>query len=104
MYAYVLYTIFRCEFNGSVHFIIRLTIFGNFSKCAIYIPPGPVLQSEFNCDVYFGVRVTILSNFFVLYMYICYTPFFSVNSVITVIISSGEYILIIYDMVITSHD
>ena len=38
-----------------------------------------------------------------IYMYICYTPFFSVNSAITVIISSGDYILIIYDMVITSH-
>jgi hypothetical protein len=32
-----------------------------------------------------------------------YTPFFSVNSVVTVIMSSGDYFLKIYDMVITRH-
>jgi hypothetical protein len=30
MYVYALYTIFQCEFNDGVHFVIRLTIFGNF--------------------------------------------------------------------------
>ena len=34
-----------------VSVVIRLTIFVNFSKCAIYIPPRPVFQCEFKCDV-----------------------------------------------------
>jgi len=33
--------VFQCEFDDGVHFAIRLTIFVNFTKCAIYIPPGP---------------------------------------------------------------
>ena len=36
-------------------------------------------------------------------MYIRYTPFFNVISVMIVIMSSGAYILITYDMVITRH-
>ena len=44
-----------CEFNGSVHFVIRLTIFGNFSQCAIYIPSGPVFQCEFNHSSYYVI-------------------------------------------------
>jgi hypothetical protein len=36
-------------------------------------------------------------------MYMCYTLFFSANSAVTVIMSSGDYIFIIYDMVITRH-
>jgi len=59
--------VFQCEFNGGVHFVIRLTIFGNFSKCAIYIPSGSIFQCEFNHVVYFGIRLTILGKFFVLY-------------------------------------
>ena len=45
-----------------VSIVIRLTIFGNFSKCAIYIPPRPVFQCEFKCDVHFVIRVTIYGN------------------------------------------
>ena len=45
-----------------VSVVIRLTIFGNFSKCAIYIPPRPVFQCEFKCDVHFVIRVTIYGN------------------------------------------
>ena len=80
--------------------MIRLTIFGNFSKYAVYISPGPVFQCEFNHDVYFGIKLSILGNFFVSYHY---TPFFSMNSAITAIMSSGEYIFTIYDMVIIRH-
>jgi len=29
--------VFRCEFNGGVHFVIRLTIFGNFFILYVYI-------------------------------------------------------------------
>ena len=29
--------VFRCEFDGGIRFVIRLTIFGNFSKYALYI-------------------------------------------------------------------
>jgi hypothetical protein len=36
-------------------------------------------------------------------MHMFYTPFFSVNSVVTVIMLSGDYILKIYDIVITRH-
>ena len=36
-------------------------------------------------------------------MYMCYTPFFGENSVVKVIMSSGDYILIIYDMVLIKH-
>src|ERR1700733_14544720 len=47
--------VFRCKFNGGVHFAIRLTIFGNFSQCAIYIPSGPIFQCEFNCNSYYVI-------------------------------------------------
>jgi hypothetical protein len=63
---------------AACHFMIRLTIFGNFSKYAVYISPGPVFQCEFNCDVYFGIKLTILGNFFVLYVCIYIVHHFSV--------------------------
>src|SRR5882724_2041824 len=72
--------------------------YGTYDIC-----PGPVFQCEFNCGVHCVIRLTIFGNFFVLYvcMYMCYTPFFIVNSVVTVIVSSRNYLLKIYDMVIT---
>ena len=51
---------------------------------SIWICPGPVFQCEFNGSVHFAIRLTIFGNFFVLSvcicMYMCYTTFFSVNS------------------------
>ena len=29
--------VFQCEFDGGIRFVTRLTIFGNFSKYALYI-------------------------------------------------------------------
>ena len=55
--------VFQCEFNGGVRFVIRLTIFGNFLKCAIYTPLGSVFQREFNGGVCFVIRLTIFGNF-----------------------------------------
>ena len=37
MYVYALYTVFQCEFNGDVHFVIGVTIYGNTSKCVSVI-------------------------------------------------------------------
>jgi len=73
--------VFWCEFNGGVHFVIGLTIYGNFS---IYISPrsifwyefndgihlmikltifDPVFQCEFNGGVHFVIRLAIFGNF-----------------------------------------
>jgi hypothetical protein len=46
------------------------------------------------------IGLTIFGNFCI---YMHYTPLFGVNSVMTVIMSSEDYILKIYDMVITMH-
>jgi hypothetical protein len=95
---------FWCEFNDGVHFVIRLAIFGNFSKCVVYISSVSVFQCEFNHDVYSDIRLAISGNFFVyMYIYMCYTPFFSAHSAIIVFMSSGDYIFTIYDMIITRH-
>ena len=63
--------VFQHEFKDGMCVVIRLTIFGNFSKCAISISSESVFQCEFNHDVDFGIRLTILGNLFVLYVYIC---------------------------------
>src|ERR1700683_3528232 len=43
---YVLDRFFNCEFNGGVHFMIRLTIYGNFSKYAcMYMFPALFFDS-----------------------------------------------------------
>jgi len=73
--------------------------YGTYDIC-----PGPVFRCEFNGGVHFVIGLTIFGNFFVLYVYICFIHhFFSVNSVVTVIMSFGNYIFKIYDMVITRH-
>ena len=69
--------VFRCEFNGGVHFAIRLTIFGNFSQCAIYIPLGPIFQCEFNCNSYYVIRrlyfhMVIFRHHFSMWIQPCY--------------------------------
>ena len=96
IYVYVLYTIFQCKFNGIVHFTIRLTIFSNFLKCVIY-----TFRTHFSMWIQLWCLIWCQTNHFRQFIcFICYTTFSSVNSAITVIMSSGEYILIIYDIVI----
>ena len=41
--------VFQCEFNGSVHFVIRLTIFGNFFIIYVYVL-YTIFQCKFSCD------------------------------------------------------
>ena len=60
----------------------------------IYTPTGPIFRCESNGDVYFGIGLTILGNFFVLYVCICFLHCFSANSVVMIIMSSGDYIMI----------
>ena len=67
MHAYVLYTIFQCEFSCDSDYVIRRLYFEN---------------------IWHGHHQAL---------------FFSVNSVVIVIMSSGDYILKIYNMVITRH-
>src|SRR5882762_1234331 len=94
--------VFQHKFKDGVCVVIRLTIFGIFSKCAISISSGSLFQCEFNHDVYFGIRLTIVGNLFVLYVYIymCYTPFLSTNGAIIVSMSSRDYLFTIFDMII----
>ena len=161
MYVYVLYTVFWCEFNGDIHFVIRLTIFGNFFVYMYVYMLCTIFWCEFNGGIHIVIRLTIFGNFFVLYVCICVihrflvriqswrwlchpeiifrsymiwsspsiifqwefscdgdsvicrlyfdniwyghhqTSFFGENSVMMVTMSSADYILIIYDMVIT---
>jgi len=51
------------------------------------------------------ITVIILSEDYILKYMICHhqASFFSVNSVVTVIMSSEDYILNIYDMIINKH-
>ena len=96
-------SVFQWEFNGSVCFVIRLTIFGNFSVLYVCICPGPVFQWEFNGGVCCVIKLTIFGKFLCyMYAYALYTNF-GANSVITVILSSEDHILQMYDMVITRH-
>jgi hypothetical protein len=78
--------VFRCEFNGGVRFVIRLTIFGNFLKCAIYTSLGSVFQHEFNDGVRFVIRLTIFGNFskWAIYTVIYSAPRVIVHSMQTV--------------------
>ena len=83
MYVYVLYTIFQCEFNGSVHFTIRLTIFGN--SFVVYVCICVIhhfsVRIQWQCSFYDQTN-HIWQFLCFICMYICYTPFFSVNSAI----------------------
>ena len=93
-------THFRCEFNGSVHFMIRLTIFGN-SFVFMYVY---ALYIIFQCE-------SSGNSDYVIWRPYCHNiwyghhqaSFFSVNPTVTVIMSSRDHIVIIYDMVITKH-
>ena len=67
MYVYALYTIFQCEFNCNSDYVIRTLHFEN---------------------IWYGHHQA---------------SFFGVNSTVTVIMSSGHYILKIYDMGIIRH-
>jgi hypothetical protein len=92
--------VFRHEFNGGVHVVIRLTIFGNFSQCAIYILFFNVNSMMMSvCDQANHIRQSLCF----ICMYMCCTPFFNVNSTVAVIMSSGDYISAKYDMVIFRH-
>ena len=150
--------VFQWEFNGGVRFVIRLTIFGNFFvlyvciciiytfseiqswqwlchpktifwKYIIWSSPDLIFQCEFSYDhdhifwklyfknIWYGyhqisffsmnsvITVIILSEDYILKYMICHhqASFFSVNSVVTVIMSSEDYILNIYDMIINKH-
>jgi hypothetical protein len=53
--------VFWCEFNGGVRFVIRLTIYGNFS---IYIPLGPIFWCKFNDGVHLAIGITIFGPVF----------------------------------------
>ena len=68
--------VFQHEFKDGVCVVIRLIIFGNFSKCAVYISSISVFQYEFNYDVYLDIRLTILGNLFIyMYIYVLHTIF-----------------------------
>ena len=123
--------VFQCEFNCGVHFVIRLTIFGNFFvficiyicvihhfslwiqlwqwlchpetifwKYMIWSSLGVIFQCKFYCDSDYVIWRLYFENIWYGYDQ---TSFSSVNSAITVIMSPRDYILKIYDMVITRH-
>jgi len=62
--------------------------------------PGTVFQCEFSCDNDYVIRRLYFENIWYSHHQ---ALFFSMNSIITVIVSSGGYILKICDMVITNH-
>ena len=130
---YVCICIIQCEFNGSVHFTIRLTIFGNsfVLYVCIFVIHHFSMWIQWQCSFY-NQPNHIWQFLCFICMYICYTPFFSVNSAIksyyviwrlysrniwyghhqalffilhlvVIIMSSGDYVIIIYNMVITRH-
>jgi len=126
MHAYVLYTIFRVNSVVDSDYVIPKTIFENiwhghhqalfsvwiqlwqwlchlettFWKYIIWSSPGIVFQCEFSWDSDYVISRLHFENIWYGHHQ---TLFFSVNSVVTVIVSSGGYILKIYDMVITRH-
>ena len=81
--------VFWWEFNGDVHFVIRLTIFGNFFVLYVCI-----------CIInHFSVRIQLqqwLCHLNTIFENIWYghhqASFFSVNSAVRVIMSSRHYI------------
>ena len=132
---YVLYDIcpepvFWCEFNGGVHFLIRLTIFGNFFVLYVCIcvihrflvriqswrwlchletifwwymiwsSPNIIFWWEFSHDGDYVIWRLYFDNIWYGHHL---ASFFSENSVVMVTVSSRDHILIIYDMVITKH-
>ena len=122
--------VFRCEFNGCVHFAITLTIFGNFFvlyvciciihnfsvwiqlwrwlyhpetifwQYMIWSSPSIIFWCEFSHDSDYVIRRLYFDNIWYGHHQ---ASFFGVNSAMTVIMSSRDYILTIYDMVITRH-
>src|SRR6202047_3042993 len=89
MYVYVLYTIFQCEFNGSVYFMIRLTIFGN--SFVVYVCICVIhhfsVWIQWQCSFYDQTN-HIWQFLCSICVYMCYTPFFRVNSMAVFILRS----------------
>ena len=71
-----------------------------FWKYIIWSSPGIVFQCEFSWDSDYVISRLHFENIWYGHHQ---TLFFSVNSVVSVIVSSGGYILKMYDMVITRH-
>ena len=71
-----------------------------FWKYMIWSSPGIIFQCEFSCDSHGVIRRLHFGNIWYGHHQ---ASFFSANSVMTVIVSSKDYILKIYDMVITRH-
>ena len=71
-----------------------------FWKYIIWSSPGIIFQCEFSCD---NDPVIWRLHFENMWYSHHQASFFNVNSVVTVILSSDNYILKIYDMVITRH-
>jgi len=122
--------VFQREFNGGVYFVTRLTIFGNFIvlyeciciihhfsvwiqlwhwlchpetifwKYMIWPSSGIIFRWEFSCDCDYVIWRLYFENIWYGHHQ---ASFFHANSVVTVIMSSKDYILKIYDMAIIKH-
>ena len=88
--------IFRCEFSRDSDYVIQRL----FWQYMIWSSPGIIFRCEFSRDSDYVIRRLYFDNIWYSHQQ---ASFFGVNSAVTVIMSSRDYILIIYDMVITRH-
>ena len=126
MYVYVSYTTFWCEFSCDSDYVIRrphLKIYDmviirhhfsvqiqswqslchpktTFWKYMIWSSPSIIFQCEFSRDSHCVIWRLHFENIWYGHHL---ASFFNVNSVMTVIMSFEDYILKIYDIVITRH-
>ena len=99
MYVYVLDQFFDGN-SMAVHCVIKLTIFSNLFVLYVCI----CIMHHFWCKFSHNSDFVIQRPYFANVWYGCQqTSSFSVNSVLTVIMSSEDYILKIYDRVIVRH-